>query len=327
MDQNCPDHSIDLTMDRIEREAKRAAEAKALEARFGQGAEGRVGPAAEAEALARRIAELTQCHRVAYRPTDWASVALKPRIQVIRTNDREAEARRALNSFRPTFFQRLFGLDRDKRRALAARVAEAVVEDEKAYRTAWKAAQRENSQIDFACKLAELDLRTINDAVAEHTEIAAAAGAVRRYRFAVPTKGRFQILLEAYDLVDLPSEEAERQPNGRALFKPMPQGRRHQLHGANVCASALRFAVEMLGFLPLDQVEVIVHGDLRDSGTGLFERHPILHLTLTHQQAAATPFGPVDPMTLAAKLGARINWTIQQGFGPIPLPEDGLELA
>ena len=101
MDQNCPDHSIDLTMDRIEREAKRAAEAKALEARFGQGAEGRVGPAAEAEALARRIAELTQCHRVAYRPTDWASVALKPRIQVIRTNDREAEARRALNSFRP----------------------------------------------------------------------------------------------------------------------------------------------------------------------------------------------------------------------------------
>ncbi|WP_333586501.1 hypothetical protein [Phenylobacterium sp.] len=322
MDQNCPDRSIELTMDRIEREAKRAAEAKAMADRFGgAAAEGRVGPAAEADALARRVAELTGCHRAPYRPTDWASIAAKPRIQVIRTSDREAEARRDLNAYQPSFFARLFGLDRDKRRALAAKVAEAVVQDEQAYRAAWKVAQAENTQIDFACKLAELDLRTINDAVGEHVDLAPTIAAVRRYRFATPSKGRFQIQLDAFDLVDLPCEEAERQPEGRALFRPMPMGKRHQLQGANVCAAALRFALEMLGFLPLDEVEVVVHGDLRDPQTGLFERYPILQLVLRHDQASSTPFMRAEPMSLAAQLGARINWTVQAGFSPIPLDE------
>lgn len=327
MDENCPDQSIDLTMDRIEREAKRAAEAKTLQSRFAGGVEGRMGPAAEADALAARITELTQCHRTPYRPKDWASVAAKPRIQVVRTNDREVEARRALHDFQPSWLERLFGSDRDRRRQLAARVAEAATQDEQAYRAAWKAAQAQNAEIDFACKLAELDLRTINDALGEHTTLSSAFGAVRRYRFSTPAKGRFQIQLEAHDLADLPCEEAERQPGGRAVFRPMPMGRRHQLHGANVCAAALRFATEMLGVLPLDQVEVVVHGDLRDRQTGLFVRHPILQMTLTHAQATAAPFASAEPMSLAAQLGARINWTIQTGFGPIPLAEEPLAAA
>ena len=98
MGETGPDQSIELTMDRIEREAKRAARAKELQERFGAAGEGRMGPAAEADALAQRILRLSSCHRVPYRPRDWASVAAKPRIQVVRTNDREMEARRALNA-------------------------------------------------------------------------------------------------------------------------------------------------------------------------------------------------------------------------------------
>jgi len=56
MDDMRPDQSIEVTMDRIEREAKRAAQAKAEQARFGDTVDGRLGPAAEAEALAARAA-------------------------------------------------------------------------------------------------------------------------------------------------------------------------------------------------------------------------------------------------------------------------------
>ncbi len=319
MSDTGPDQSIDFTMDRIEREAKRAARAKELQERFGATADGRMGPAAEADLLAEKIAKLTNCHRVAYRPRDWAAVAAKPRLQVVRTNDREMEARRALNAYRPGWLEQLFGSDREKRRHLAARVAEAVTQDEQAYREAWREAQKHNADIDFACKLAELDMRTINDSLAEHTTLAAAYEAVDRFRFSSPAKGRFQIQIEAHDLAGLPCEEAERQPGGRAVFRPMPRGRQHQLHGANVCASALRFAVEMLGFLPLDEVEVVIHCDLRSPHTGLFERHAILQMKLTHAQAASTPFERAEPMALAAQLGAKMNWTVQAGFSPIAL--------
>ncbi|OHB33357.1 MAG: hypothetical protein A2882_03260 [Phenylobacterium sp. RIFCSPHIGHO2_01_FULL_70_10] len=324
MGETGPDQSIELTMDRIEREAKRAARAKELQERFGAAGEGRMGPAAEADALAQRIAQLTGCHRIPYRPRDWAGVAAKPRIQVVRTNDREMEARRALNAYRPGWLEQLFGSDREKRRQLAARVAEAVTQDEQAYREAWREAQKHNGEIDFACKLAELDMRTINEALSEHTTLPAAYDAVDRFRFCSPAKGRFQIQIEAHDLAGLPCEEAERQPGGRAVFRPMPRGRLHQLHGANVCASALRFAVEMLGFLPLDEVEVVTHCDLRNPNTGLFERHPILQMKLTHAVAARTPFEKAEPIALAAQVGARMNWTLQAGFSPISL--DGLEV-
>lgn len=315
--ETSPDQSIDFTMDRIEREAKRAARAKALQERFGADGEGRMGPAAEADALAKTVLRLTTCHRVTYRPRDWASVAGKPRIQVVRTNEREMEARRALNAYRPGWLVQLFGADRERRRQLAAWVAEAVTQDEQAYREAWRQAQTHNTEIDFACKLAELDMRTINDSLAEHTKLAEAYDSVDRFRFASPAKGRFTIQIEAHDLSGLPCEEAERQPGGRAVFRPMPRGRLHQLHGANVCALALRFAVEMLGFLPLDEVEVITHCDLRDPHTGLYERHPILQLKLTHAQAASTPFERADPIALAAQIGARMNWSVQSGFLPI----------
>lgn len=323
MGETGPDQSIDFTMDRIEREAKRAARAKELQERFGAAGDGRMGPAAEADALAQKILRLTSCHRVPYRPRDWASVAAKPRIQVVRTNEREMEARRALNAYRPGWLEQLFGSDREKRRQLAARVAEAVTQDEQAYREAWREAVKHNTEIDFACKLAELDMRTINDSLAEHTTLPAAYEAVDRFRFSSPTKGRLQIQIEAHDLAGLPCEEAERQPGGRAVFRPMPRGRLHQLHGANVCAAALRFAVEMLGFLPLDEVEVVTHCDLRNPSTGLFERHPILQLKLTHIQAASTPFERAEPIALAAQLGAKMNWSVQSGFQPISL--DGAE--
>ncbi|MDP1874380.1 hypothetical protein [Phenylobacterium sp.] len=319
MDEMRPDQSIELTMDRIEREAKRAAQAKAEQARFGGAQDGRLGPAAEADALAARIASLIQCHRVPYKPRDWATVAARPRINIVRTQEREAEARQALHAYQPGWLAQLFGSDRDKRRQLAARVAEAASEDEHAYRTAWREAQAHNVEIDFACKLAELDMRTINESLAEHTQLSEAYGAVERFRFCSPAKGQFQVQIEALDLAAMPAEEAERLPQGRAVFRPAPIGKRNQMQGANVCAAALRFAVEMLGFLPLDAVEVVVHGDLRDPRSGLFERHPILQLTLTHAQAAATPFERAEPMALAAQLGARISWTIQGGFAPIEL--------
>lgn len=327
MDEMRPDQSIDVTMDRIEREAKRAAQAKAEQAKFGDAADGRLGPAAEADALAARVALLTQCHRIAYSPRDWATVAARPRINIVRTNEREAEARQALHAYRPGWLAQLFGSDRDRRRQLAARVAEAASEDEQAYRAAWREAQAHNQEIDFACKLAELDMRTINEALAEHTKLSEVYGAVQRFRFSSPAKGRLQILIEALDLSEMPNEEAERLPQGRAVFRKAPIGRRHQTHGANVCAVALRFAVEMLGFLPLDAIEVVVHGDLRDPQTGLFDRLPILQLTLTHAQAATAPFVKADPMNLAAQLGARINWTIQGGFGPIELTGQSAEAA
>ncbi len=327
MDEMRPDQSIELTMDRIEREAKRMAQAKAQQARFGDTPDGRVGPAAEAEALAARVASLVHCHRIPYRPKDWAVVAARPRINVVRTHEREAEARQVLHAYRPGWLAQMFGADRDERRRLAARVAEAASEDEQAYRKAWREAQAHNQEIDFACKLAELDMRAINESLADHTSLNQAYGTVERFRFCSPAKGRFQIMIEALDLSAMPAEEAERLPQGRAVFRPAPLGRRHQMQGANVCASALRFAVELLGLLPLDAVEVVVHGDIRDPATGLFERHPILQMTLTHTQAAATPFEKADPMALAAQLGARVNWTIQGGFAPIKLTGQPAEAA
>ncbi|MFN3520880.1 MAG: hypothetical protein ACK4YQ_01430 [Phenylobacterium sp.] len=312
---------------RVERVAKRLARDKDRQDRHQRRGESPEATAAEAAALEARIAALTQVHHLAYDPQDWASVAARGEFAYpTRSNLNEAAARKALTSFRPGLLDRLLGLDQDKRRALAARVAEAAARDEAAYRVARKVVDEHNAEVQFALRLLDLDVPTIEKSLLTHTTLATIGPAIEGVRVHVPARGRLVVVVAGLDLEDMPDEGCERQ-GGKLVFRPLARGAMAALHRQCVCSAALRVAAEVLSAAPVEWVEVVVECDITDRVTGQVERAQVLHVKVGHRALAETRLEDLDPVQAVKDFGGRMEWTAAESFAPIETPDLALPAA
>jgi hypothetical protein len=243
-------------MARLNRAAKLLDREKALEARAAERQGRTEAPAGAVSAYRARVAALTDCHRIPYAPKDWAAVAAKGLVDnPVRTNVNGAAARRALLSYRPTFWDRLFGLDQDRRRLLNARVAQEESKDEAAYRAAYKAAAEHNAEVEFAMKLVALDLRAVRASLAKNTTIGEIGPAIEGYDLTVPARGRLAVTIAGLEQDDMPDERCEIGDDGKGVYQPLSRAAMSGLHRANICSAALRVGAELLSAAPVATVE------------------------------------------------------------------------
>jgi len=313
---------------RVERVAKRIARDQARQERSVIRAERPEASSSEIDALNARIAALTECHHVVYDPTDWAAVAARGEVErPTRSNINEAAARKALTSYRPGLWDRLLGLDQDRRRALVAKVAEAASRDEAAFRAARKIADTHNAEVEFAMRLIELDVKTIERSLIEHTTLDDIGPAIEGVRLHVPAKGRLVARVAGLELEDMPDEEVEVTAQGKAVFRPMSRAGMAQLHRRNVCSAALRVAAEVLSAAPVEWVEVVVECDIVDRISQEVNRAQILHVKIGHRALTELTLDKLDPVEAVKGFGARMDWSASEGFAPVDTPDLALPVA
>lgn len=311
-------------MARLNRAAKLLDREKALEARAAERQGRAEAPAGAVSAYRARVAALTDCHRIPYAPKDWAAVAAKGLVDnPVRSNVNGAAARRALLSYRPTFWDRLFGLDQDRRRLLNARVAQEESKDEAAYRAAYKAAAEHNAEVEFAMKLVALDLRAVRASLAKNTTIGEIGPAIEGYDLTVPARGRLAVTIAGLEQDDMPDERCEIGDDGKGVYQPLSRAAMSALHRANICSAALRVGAELLSAAPVATVEIVVECDIVDRMSGEAKRHPVLQLKLSHRALAETTLARLDAVDGVRDFGGRMDWTSGTGFAPIDLNETG----
>lgn len=315
-------------MARFNRAAKLLDRENAREARAAE-RQGRTdAPAGAVAAYRKHVAALTECHRIPYAPKDWAAVAARGVVEMpVRNNTNGAAARRALMRYRPTLWDRLLGLDVDKRRLLTARVAQEESKDEAAYRAAFKAAVEHNTEVEFALKLVNLDIRTIHAALAKHTTIGEVGPAIEGFNLTVPSRGRLVATVAGLELDDMPDERCEIADNGQGMYQPMSRAAMSALHRANICSAALRVGAEVLSAAPVSIVEVIVECDIVDQASGEAKRHPVLQLKLAHRALAETTLARLDAVEAVKDFGGRMDWTSGASFAPIDLSDGAQTVA
>ncbi|WP_374575378.1 hypothetical protein [Phenylobacterium sp.] len=307
--------------------AKRLARDKARHDRAALRAESVNASSSDVSELRTRIAALTECHHIDYDPTDWAAVAARGEVErPVRASINEAAARKALAGYRPSLIERLFGLDQDRRRALTARVAEAASKDEAAYRAARKVADDHNAEVQFAVRLLELDVRTINTSLAENTSLDDVGPAIEGLRLHVPTRGRLVAVVSGLELEDMPDEEIVVSA-ARAVFRPLSRSAMAELHRRNLCSAALRVAAEVLSACPVEWVEVVLECDITDRINQQVERAPVLHVKIGHRALVDMALETVDPVQAVTDFGARMNWSPAEGCEPIETPDLALPVA
>ena len=265
------------------------------------------------------LERLTACHRADYRKIDWRDLAARELVALpVRAHEREKAARRALATWQPSWQDRMFGDEAQRRRQLTAKVLEAAREDEIVFQKAYRAAEAYNAETWIARRLFELDPKAIKEAVALKTRLAELREGMNALGVALPGGGRLVAVVDAIQEGDVPHErvgEGDLRHRKRELI-PLPD--RRQIHLAAVCSVALRVGADLVALMPLEAVEVVVCCETAEGGSRS-EPKPVLQLLVTAKALSDPEWKKGDPVSLATSLGARMDWSIEQGFAPIRL--------
>jgi hypothetical protein len=322
-----------ITASRAERATTRAArEIARRDAQSDAQSSRSRGGAADGLAVTRaELERMVTCHRAPYRKLDWRPLAARdPVAPPARTSEKEKAARRALATYEPSWQERMFGDEAQRRRQHTNRVFEAAREDEAAFQKARRAVEALNSETLLARRLMELDAKAIKEAIALKTRLIELREGMNGAALAHPGGGRVLAIVDAIQEGDVAWERiVELEPRGQRR-EPIPALERRQLHLAAMCAAGLRVGAELVSLLPVEAVEIAVGCEMPDPNGGRPAPQPVMQLLMTDNAVAGLDWRKGDAVTLATSLGARMDWSIEKGFAPIrliPLTAMGRPLA
>lgn len=251
-------------------------------------------------------------HHDAAEPSDWAQVIAGTPPQ--QSHEKENDARRALESFRPTLFERLFGGGGKRRRAqLEEAIARGQAEDEAAFREAmaeWDRYQlmaRGIVQGDPQAYLAAIEnLGTFQ-------EIESIGGKVE-IRIEEPTVLEASVLVP-HDIV--PRVEHKLLASGKLSTKDMPKARYWELYQAHVCSASIRVARELFHLLPVATVFVDVGAIRLNTATGHMSNDTFLSVEFDRERFLSLNFQRIDPPNAVQSFRHEMDFKKTTGFGQI----------
>jgi hypothetical protein len=192
-------------------------------------------------------------------------------------------------------------------------------ETEAAFQQACASVALHNTEILTARKLLEGDAVATRDVIIRNSRIAELRDGMNGLGLAAPEEDRLVAVIEAIEEDDVAYERITDGDPRSARREPLSLGGRRQIHLAALCATALRVGAELVGVLPEPAIEVVVHVDMPAPGGGRPVPTAVLQLLMTAEALKDPDWKSVDAITLAGKLGVRMDWSIDTGFAPISL--------
>ena len=277
-----------------------------------------IGPgptATSADVQEHYVEAIVTFHRDAMSPWDWQQI--RNVFPPPAGHEREAEARRSLDSYKPSFFEGLFGRARARVKELEAAVGRARADDE----VAWHAVVEQWTWLqEVARGVVRGELRAYQAAI-EHLcpfEELESLGAKVTVSFSEPSLGEAFVTVRD-DAV--PLVEHTVLASGRRSVKNMPKTRRLELCQAHVCSSAIRVARELFALLPIARTFVHVGVVQLNPATGHTEPHTLLSVEFDRERLLSSNFDKLDPAFAIESFRHAMNFKRTAGL----LPVDRLE--
>lgn len=306
------------TMNRIDRATKHAMRERERKDRAAQRAK---KPEVSADFAARQdalVERLTRAHCVAYARKDWNEIARRGLVEAApRSNAKEMAARKALTRYEPGVIDSLFGLGKDRRRELAERVLSAHKADSAAFEKAKKAAEAHNTDVKAAAGVLALDINAIEVTLKANIDRDAIGQALEGFALMQASPERFIVFIDGLEFDAMPDETCVIQPNGVAVYAPLPAPNIHELHLSNICSISLRVGADVLASLGVDAIEVVTRCHLPRPNDRDTEQHPVLYVKLPHAALSRMDLRKLEPVSTVTALGGRLDWDVTRGFAPI----------
>lgn len=248
----------------------------------------------EVEAFNDRMGLLTDVHRLASVPIDWARVANAPppvpppALPQARKN--AASARATDEALQRMAMERYTREEREWRSmcTLATRI---LARDPAAIRTALEHLGPAYGDIEAVGGRVRLQLADDNETVEACIDLDPEP--------AVPTEIRALL------------------PNGRSTAKKMPRTKAMMLAQEFACGCALRVAAEALGLVPVDNVLVNLRSEVSSRAGDARERAIILSVRVNRAGLAALDLKAVSPLDAVRRFDHRMDFSRSRGFLPV----------
>jgi len=266
---------------------------------------------------------LVSVHKECGEAWDWHALAnMGPPRPPERAAQHEAAAVAALDKYRPSFLEKLFGGEKKRRAALAEAVMRARASDDAAHGEAMRAYQAAHAAWHATASLAPRVLAR-DPSVYEYTLQHGAAFeelVAFRTHVALSAAEPDAVVLVCNLTTDddlVPGEEVKLTAAGKLSTKPMPAGRYWSLYQDHVCSCALRAANEAFAVLPVSRVIVNIGAVQTNTRTGHQEFAVFLAAHFVRAVFTQLNLDKIDPSDSLRNFPHRMKFKKTAGFEPV----------
>lgn len=276
----------------------------------------------EVDVFENYIDVIQSIHKDCGDSVDWLKISTsqepaKPLI--ISDNERQAIAR--LNSFAPSFIDKLFGKVTSKRQKLEKEVSIAKVKDTQINSTnlsQWNIDVEEwKERVSLARRLLNGDISAKIDIIKELNPFSEIDHLGFGVKFTIQENGLLIVTINVHGANIIPKEQKTLLKSGRLSIKSMPVSRFNEIYQDYVCSVVLRVANEIFSILPDDKLIINVEDHLLNKSTGHLEPQSLLSVYITRDGVSRLNMEYIDPSDAMNNFIHNVNFKKTKGFEPV----------
>jgi len=264
------------------------------------------------------IEVLKSGHKDANEWVNWEQISQEPKPQEpVLLQDKEKEAKRKLEKYRPSFIDKLFKLSKGKVKRFEAKIKLAVEEDQKNYKVSLDQYKKDLNDWE------ELQLISKGVLAKDVTCYKKAIEYLTPFSDIKELGSKLEMGFESdYVIVDLyinddnivPKYLLSQTSTGKLSKKNMPVSKFNELYQDYVCSCVLRVGRETLACLPVKYVIVNALGNLLNTVTGKMEDQVVLSVALYPETFAKINFETIDPSDSMKNFVHNMKFSKTNGF-------------
>lgn len=265
---------------------------------------------------------ISSTHKDASETLNWHEIVNEPEpVCPVLKHEHLRAAKKNLESYKPSFFDKLFGSSKSKIKKLEGLVAAADLQDKKVYEKEWNqynsAHKAWEENIAFAKGILASDVETykkVNEELSPFEDIKELGSGLNitfEKKYAVVT-------LLANGITVIPDFILSQTAAGKVSKKKMPVQKYYELYQDYICSCTLKIAREIFSFLPLEFVIVHVTSELVNSSTGHLEQQTILSIAFPKLTLDKLNFDSIDPSDSMRNFKHNMKFSKTAGFSIVP---------
>ncbi|MBL0674048.1 hypothetical protein SJY04_15760 [Aeromonas dhakensis] len=276
----------------------------------------------EVDVFENYIDVIQSIHKDCGDSVDWLKISTsqepaKPLI--ISDNERQAIAR--LNSFAPSFIDKLFGKVTSKRQKLEKEVSIAKVKDTQINSinlSQWNIDVEEwKERVSLARRLLNGDISAKIDIIKELNPFSEIDHLGSGVKFTIQENGLLIVTINVHGANIIPKEQKTLLKSGRLSIKSMPVSRFNEIYQDYVCSVVLRVANEIFSILPDDKLIINAEDHLLNKSTGHLEPQSLLSVYITRDGVSRLNMEYIDPSDAMNNFIHNANFKKTKGFEPV----------
>jgi hypothetical protein len=325
--------SINASARASERNAKRRERELMLQHKHFQKMEALQQAEHEVAVYENRVDLITSIHLDCGDSIDWVKTKhASPPKEPDKSHQGERLAKFELDSYKPSFFDRLLGNKEQKIRNLKRKLSDAIKNDEVAYNKAltdWKQEcedQKENSKLADGILTHKAQARLT--ALKKFTPFGEIAGIGSEIILNADDDFPVRATLRVHSKDIIPADTKALLQSGKLSVKKMPKLRFYELHQDYVCSCAIRVAREIFAILPDEMTIVTAVDTLLDEATGHSQEVPILSVAFSRKTLMMMNVDNIDPSDSMQNFLHHMNFKKSSGFSAVEkiIPIDKMRL-